>query len=436
MYASTANVNKKADVPSDELLLLHRKDQQLQEILQELLDAQADGLLAGLGADSKDDGTPNGSPTPTTHSVRSLSLSPSPRTWRRKLGLGAARREIWKTILECAAVKALIKEELQNSDTILDQLDRWSRKRAGLRKEIAAIEEEDIGVKTQTLKEEATHLQAEITDMEQRLLQMRTRHGQLLDEIADSENSVQSKLSTYRTSLAFLEKDVQAFLKNPPIQSGIQSRRDDTFLSLPPTRRTLEMAKDYWEAEYTALKRRRKVARRGCTALEEGAVVWKEVIAEIISFEKFLKQEANVLVPSANGKGKGRVATEPADLLSRMDSAISLIEEKYKLATSKKWRLLEVAIGTELEAINQAREMLEDTFSSAHDAHLDEELEGWAAPSRHASHDSASHQDEHQEPVEGVLDAHSAGLHQAMYETDEDEPSADLMISHQDDDTD
>jgi hypothetical protein len=415
-------------MPSDELLLLQRKEQQLQDTLQELLDAQSEGLMAGMGAD---DGASTNSLTHTTHSMRSLNLSPSPLSQGKKLSLGRARREIWKTILDCAAIKreedALLKSEQQDHHAILEDLEQWEYKKSGLRKEIESIEKEDIGVRTRALKEQADKLQQEITDTEQRLSRMRTQHRQLLDEISDMDNSVQSKLSTYKSSLAMLEKDVQTFLKSPPIKTGLYSRRDSTFLSLPTDRRTLEMAREYWDGEYTATKRRRKTVRKGQAALEDGAVMWKEVVTEITVFERFLKQETSGL--GKDGKGKGP-ATEPADLLARMDETILSIEGKLKEAESKNWKLLEVCIGAELEAFRQGRDMLEDAFSQAQDNNRN--VENWAKNSGH-EHSELEHEDGGHEDAD-VVEAQNGGVLQPLYDTDED-PSPDLMISHQDDDS-
>jgi hypothetical protein len=424
MYSSTVEPPKrKSDAPSDELLLLQRKEQQLQEILQELLDAQSEGLMAGMGAD---DGESTSSLSQTTYSMHSVNLSAPASGQRKKISLGRARREIWRTILECAAVKAeenaLLEAEQHDSLDMLDDIKVWERKRAGLRKEIESIEHEDVGVRTRALKEQADQLQQEITETEQRLSRMRTQHRQLLDEISDMDNSVQSKLSTYKSSLAILEKDVQNFLRNPPIKQSLHSRRDSTFLTLPSNRRTLEMARDYWESEYKATKRRWKNVRRGQTALEEGAVVWKDVITEITGFEKFLKQESSSI--GQNEKGKA-AATEPPDILAKMDETIISIEAKLKDVESKNWKLLEVCIGAELEAFKQGREMLADAFSAAHSSNLD--VEAWASTSGHGA--SGFQQDED----DASLDVHDDGLLQPLYDSDND-PSPDLMVSHQKDD--
>lgn len=419
----------KSDLPSsDDLIILRRREQALHQTLQDLLDAQGEGLLAGLGATLPDDHVSAGSLTPTTtQSVRSNSISPRPATRRqRKPALGATRRAIWKAILECASLKAeedaLAKEELEENHFILEQLEGWQNKKEGLRKTITDIESEDTKAKSQSLKEEANRLQDEINEMELRLAQMRTKHRKVLDEIGETENSVQSKLSSYQASLDLLEKDIGYFLANPPTRTS----KDSTFMALPPKRRTLEMAKEYWETEYTQMKRSRKSAKRDRIALEEGAVVWKDVVAEILSFERFLAVEMGSMNQSMLDTHTSS-KSGPGEILTRMNSTMKFIEDRLRLAEKKNWRLLEACIGAELEAFKQGRNMLEQMFSGAEDS-----------PPEVLERGDLKHGDEIGDGEElGVLqNAHSLGLRQNMYDTDDDGPSADLMVSRRDDDTD
>jgi hypothetical protein len=413
----------KSDLPpSDDLVVLRRREKSLHQTLQDLLDAQGEGLLAGLGATLPDDHVSADSLTPTTNrSIRSNSLSPRPSPRRQKKpALGTTRRAIWKTILECASLKAeedaLVKEELEGNHLILEQLEGWENKREGLRKTITDIESEDTKAKVQSLKEEANHLQDEINDMELRLAQMRTRHRKILDEIDEKENSVQSKLSSYQASLDLLEKDIGWFLANPPPRTP----KDSTFMTLPPKRRTLEMAKEYWEAEYTQMKRSRKSAKRDRVALEEGAAVWKDVVAEILSFERFLAGEMENMSQSMRDNHNRKSA--PSHILSKMNATIKFIEDRLQLAEKKKWRLLEACIGAELEAFKQGRDIIQPTSSSAEDSPLEE-----------SNREEVGHQET--EELVGVVDTHSASLHQNIYDTDDDGPSPDLMVSRQEDDT-
>ncbi|KAF2436826.1 hypothetical protein EJ08DRAFT_644422 [Tothia fuscella] len=451
MPSTAAAQMRRSDTPSDDLFMLQKKEELLQETLQELLDAQADGLLAGLGNAPTDDISSAGNLTPTTQSMRSLSLSPTPQGARRKLGLGPARRAIWKTILECAAVKeqqdAIIHDGIEENHAILEELGHWDSRGKELRKQMHTLEGEDTAAKSQSLQTEADTLQQEITDTEQRLARMRTRHRQLINEISDLDNSVQSKLSSYKSSLAMLEKDVETFLAKPPIRTSLTTRKDDSiFITLPPKRRTLEMAKDYWEEEYTTLKRHRKAIMKDRTALEQGAIIWKNTIAEITLFEKFLQKESKNLA-AMQGKGKSRAntsspAADPADIISRMESTLSTIQDNFKVAQSRKWRLLEVCIGAELETFIQAKEMLEATFfeSQRQDSHSQSGLENWMEDSQHGGLGFEQDDDEDGDVPGELLEGHHEGdlvdVDDEGQDTSNDDPSADLMVSRRVDESD
>jgi len=307
----------------------------------------------------------------------------------------------------------------------LDKLETWENKRTGLLKEISSIEGQDPVAQTQSLKQEANNLQDEIKDMELRLSQMKTRHRQLLNEITDMENSVESKLSSYKSSLSLLQKDVQSFLDHPPARDRQRATETSTFLALPPKRRTLEMAKEYWENDYTKLKQRLRSVRKDHTALEEGAIVWKDVVTKLTSFERFLRGEMkNIGNGNQVGKGKERAKSDPETILSRMDTTIQFVEDKLSLAESKKWSLLMICIGAELEAFREGRRIFEHIFSSAGDTQL---------------HESSRHQKDpfetDDESNDGTVNALNASLHQSMYDTDDDGPGPDLMMTHQEEDT-
>lgn len=425
---------------SEDLNVLRRKEKALHLTLQELLDEQSEGLLAGLGMKGSDEDQGGRSILTTTLNLRSNSLSPRPTHRRqRKPALGTTRRAIWKAIVECAELKAeedaLVKEELEENRFILEQLEGWDVKREGLHKTIEKIGGEDSKAKAQALKEEAVSLHEEILDLNARLAQMKTRHRQILEEVDELENEGQSKLSSYKASLDLVEKDITYFLKNPPTSA----RKESTFIALPPKRRTLEMAKEYWETECTQMERNRKSAKRDRKALEEGAVVWKDVVAEILSFERFLAKEMgnmNQSMLDAQISSPTEPKTDPAGILSRMNAVMKFIEDRLRLAEKKKWRLLEACIGAELEAFKQGKDILEQTFSEGKVEVKDERKEDEDSPPEELFREDADPQ-ELGEGLLGNLGANGSGLQQqSLYDTDDDGPSADLMVSRGGDDTD
>ncbi len=419
---------------SYDLVALQRRERYYQQKLQDLLDAQSDGLIAGLEEAFPDDEESIDTPTQTTYSLRSNSLSPAPQARKKKRSLGSARRAIWKTVLNCADVKkeedALLKQELSNNQAVLQQLESWFSKRHGLREKIRTIENEDTNAGSSSLKEEATRLESEIQDMEVRLVQMKTRHRRLVNEIADVGNSVQSKLSSFKTSLSILEQDVQSFLESPPAKDD-RSNTESAFLALPPKRRTLEMAREHWQSDIDELKKQRRAVRRDRAALEDGAAVWKNVVGEITDFEHSLRKQTAELAQQFPALGKSKTSAapvSPAELLKRMDSVSRSVEEKLSLAHKKQWRLLEICIEAELQALQQGKEMLEETFGLAREQtesaaeDMEEEPE-----SEQASIQSSSTRDLFSSATEGYTKSnatmsHSAALRKSMYEDDEPDP--------------
>jgi hypothetical protein len=202
------------------------------------------------------------------------------------------------------------------------------------------------------------------------------------------------------------------------------------------------MAKDYWTARSTSLSKQQKAAARDRAALEEGAVVWKEVVEEITSFEQYLREETKNLAPSSarNSKGKaksgsGRTSPSPTNLLDKMDRTIHFVDLKLIHAVSKKWNLLEVCVGAELEALRQGKELLEESLGLADDDPLAKTLTGTSALS------SENPVSEEVNVEEASLGRAGAGtgieelgrrdepLMRGMYDTDDDGPDEGIMFS-------
>ncbi|KAK5019116.1 hypothetical protein LTR39_000580 [Cryomyces antarcticus] len=407
----------------DTMLAMERREKHLQHDLQFLLDAQAEGLMAGLGGEVPDDLASNGSSTPTAQSIRSSRVVPVRQPVQKKIGLRGARRGIWRAIRELAEIKAeeaaMLQEDMDRNHMVLSQIEGWEKKREGLDKQIEDIRDNEDGSRAQSLKHEADSLQNEINEMELRLSEMRTRHRLITAELSVIENSVQSKLSSYTASLSLLDSQVQNFLARPPVQLSKSPTTSSSFLSLPPKRRTLYMAKDHWTAENAALQKRREKTEIELEALQEGAVVWKDAVHEVTDFEKRLQESM-------------RTAPSPEELLSQMGQTVTQLESKLKLAETRNWKLLVCCIGAELEAFRQGREILESTLSSGHDAGGTQE-QGESSPD--SPEDSRSGGSDIHE-LDAAFDNGHPSLGGRTYDTEDDEPDPELLISHQDTDTD
>lgn len=270
----------------DHLLALQRRARHLEHQLQELLDAQADAILANLHPEAPtDDRFSSGSATPTVSSIRASSRASStfPENGRkpRKISLNTARRGIYKRIRELASIKA---EELDFLDSergtvheIWSRTEHWSQKRTGLLNRIQGIETQGAGSQVENMKTEARELEREIRSKEEELARLKTKHRRLQNEIADTENSVDARLASYKTALELLDKEVANFLARPPDAEHLPLE-PAPFLTLPPKRRTLDMATEFWQEEHTRLEEKCEEVDVERVALEEGSGLWKSVV--------------------------------------------------------------------------------------------------------------------------------------------------------------
>ncbi|KAF1841739.1 uncharacterized protein K460DRAFT_369743 [Cucurbitaria berberidis CBS 394.84] len=419
----------------DGLLALQRRARHLEQQLQELLDAQADALMGALsGKDTiPEDLVSNGSTTPTVSSVRSTDRSAEngnneymPR--KQKVGLNAARLGISRRIRRLASVRAeeldLLDEDLRNLQLTLENTEAWSQKRLRLENKIKDIEGESVGARAQTLQIEASKLEQEIRQKEEELWALKRRHRRILDELADTENSVEAKLSSYKTSLSLLDREISSFLARPPNANHV-SLSSSPFLSLPAKRRTLEMAREYWQDEYTRLAEKCEEVDTDRSALDEGAFMWNDVVKKVADYETSLQ--------SYMQQAGRRDSPDSSKLLEQMESTIRYLEEKSDLASSRSWNLLVCAIGAELEAFKQGKEVLEEALGMRRKG------------KEKAVETLLDHDDFHSAPNEemtgsairiGRSPPKSVPPKQHLFDTDDEDPDPELMISHQDTDTD
>ncbi|KAI9870630.1 MAG: hypothetical protein M1823_008683, partial [Watsoniomyces obsoletus] len=123
-------------------------------------------------------------------------------------------------VRQLAGVRAeeldLLDEDLRELQITVEKTEAWTQKRSRLEKKIRDIEGEDAGAKTQTLQKEASKLEQEIRQKEEELWALKRRHKRVLDDLADSQNSIEARLSSYKTSLSLLDREVSGFLARPP----------------------------------------------------------------------------------------------------------------------------------------------------------------------------------------------------------------------------
>ncbi|KAK5704708.1 hypothetical protein LTR17_021664 [Elasticomyces elasticus] len=346
------------------------RQSELQADLQFLLDAQAEGLVQGWEGGVPDDHTSTGSTTPTAQSVRSNSGRRKARPLRKKPGLRSARKGIYNSILALSAVKAeelrAIDVETREKEDTLSQIDEWEQKRQGLEEATRHVDESEDTVRFQRLRQEADVLQEEINSVELQLADLKARQRKLLRHAEQAENAVQAKLASYTSSLSLLEADVKSFLSSTHGGSRTQDASASVW-KLPSKRRTLDMAREQWIAEKDHLQEDRASVEHERAALIEGAAAWKEVITHVADFEKQMRSSMTNLSSSQSAWDE-----EPSpsndnpeqlrELLGNLDSVLGHVETQFAIATDRDWKLLIAAIGAELDALRQGRQILQNVL--------------------------------------------------------------------------
>ena len=411
--------------------LQHRQGE-LEADLQFLLDAQAEGLVRGLEGGLSDDHTSTGSTTPTAQSVRSTSARRAAQPVRRKPGLRSARKGIHNSILALSAVKDEelygLGDDVREKDQTLEQIDEWEKKRRGLQEAQTSVESNEDTVRVQRLQQEADALQQEINAVELQLLDMRTRRRKITRKVAAIDNSVQAKMASYTSSLRMLEEDVQKFLFVSPTETSTRAMSQDgkaSMWQLPPKRRTLDMARQQWTEEREIVVRQCESVEHEKAALNEGAALWKDVVSQLTNFERRLRMEMTKQSAASSDSGASDGLREVFD---HMQSLTETLETKLELAKGRSWNLLIAAIGAELDALKQGRQLLENVLGITvqQSQKLVDTQDGSSGDPRSSDGDEIRELDKSFE---------TARRRRVSSTDSEDEPDPELLFSKQDTDT-
>ncbi|EXJ65462.1 hypothetical protein A1O7_01803 [Cladophialophora yegresii CBS 114405] len=368
----------------DPFLQVERASKDLERTFQSLLDAQSKGLSAGgIGSEEADELSSVGSPTPTP-SVATTPLSSGPgarpktvpirQPKPKKITLRGARRALEKSMCEFAALKqhelSLIDQEVVARDNATKQASDLRDRRQLLENDIHRIKsaEEPVNLRTQV-----EGVEQEIQHLEATLLELRSKHRVLVNQLREVESSRDSELSSYTASLALNESQVKSFLKRPPVLQSLNAAQEPGMYALRPERRTLQMAQEQWSNEVEALARRKANVETEKSALEEGSKLWRDATQRIREFEKDLKTHTRDLAAQSqsqihqssldNGASQSKTSTDLSMtvVLDKLSALISSLESDLQHAEANNWNLLICAIGAELAAFEQARDLLQET---------------------------------------------------------------------------
>lgn len=363
-------------VGMDPLLVLERRERALQAELQNLLDAQSAGLVQGFGGSSAqtDASSDAGSSTPTTRSIDGRERSRDKREGRggvvpvrqpkkKPLSLRGARKGLLRDMGSLVEVKneegAILEGEIARREKVLTRVAEWEMRIEGVRKQLSSYtgsgseEESSAGTEEDSelaeLKTEERAVDNEIREMEDRLAQMQARKRWLGERIKEGVNRREARLSSYRGALKEVEVEVKSFLARPPIQASVVMGGEDGFTSLPSNRRTLGLAKEWWNKEVSTLQTRREEVETEKQALEDGARIWAESINIVVEFEDELRRQMT------SGGGDPAMLREQ---IEKMGAVIKELEGTRALVESKGWNLLICAVGAELEAFKEGEAIL------------------------------------------------------------------------------
>ncbi|KAF5025846.1 hypothetical protein F66182_2068 [Fusarium sp. NRRL 66182] len=418
---------------------LQRREKALERDIQQLLDLQASGLVAGGGDGGSesnfgsDTGTGESTfySTATSRSRMANSLHMPTRSTpdgnvipvrqpasKKPRGLKSARAGLRRSMAALSDLKA---EEDTHLDTALAQrkdalayLEKMSKRRDDIYAELHALEDDEqepLGQELRELGVEQQALDHDIRLLEEKLVGMRNRRRWVREKMEDVRNRREAGLSGYRAAGRDVDMEVRTLMHRPPIapldvdalgsggepqsKGNLDMLRGTEFLQLRPERRTVEMARTWWQGEIEVLERRKIQIVEDRQALIEGSEVWSEVTGLIAEFETRLRE----LVKAGQA---GDADEEPRrdairDQLSKMDAVVEALEHRLQLAETKHWNLLICAIGAELEAFIEAKAVFNATFGVlAHPATTEESPKpnGSADAAEDASQESRESRDE------------------------------------------
>ncbi|KAI5274954.1 hypothetical protein E4T47_02063 [Aureobasidium subglaciale] len=427
----------------DNLLLFRRKQCELEAHLQLLLDAQADALLSGLDAPlSEDDALSTGSSTPTASALNSKSR---PSTKPEKIGLRHARVGLYATIRRLAQLKAqesqYLAPSLDHFASIVDQLDVWQKKSNALRSRANQIRSGDDHKRALDLHKQADDMQIEIGELEARLSRLKDDQRKLRAEAQEIDNTVDARLTSYTTSLALVEDSVQGFLHDASSshRTAVINVTDmERFWQAPPQSRTLTSAKDVFSRERDSLLEKRRISDTEREALEEGAIVWRDVVKQVSTFERTLARAMSQM--SKQSQPQSGSPTETKELLTMLEQTTTELESRHKLAEARNWKLLVAAIGAELEAFLKGKQILEAALAAVSGDPDVEDSRGTSSSSGHLEGTQTPRGGKH-DGGEAIRDLDKAFAAKrptpsiSDTDTEDDGPDPELLVSHQDTDT-
>ncbi|KAK5082718.1 hypothetical protein LTR05_006598 [Lithohypha guttulata] len=342
----------------DPFLAVDRAAATLQRTIQYLLDFQSQALSG-----RHNDGSTSAQSTAEHSSFLSIDahpqfqVTPVRQPPKQRITLQGARRGIARSMQDFAGVKdeelTITKGELAHREMALSKVSEFQVQKEAIEHEIRTLNERAKGSESRVLREQATAIEREVLELENRIMELKAQQRHLVGRATQIENAAASELSSYEGTLAAIERDTRLFLRRPPVKQGLGRKNLDSaehsqdMYALRPERRTLQLAKEQWVSELELLKAHQMDVERKRDALLQGSKLWKESILKVNNFEQGLRNRM-----------RSGDASLSSDLVSSLNTTMHFLQSNLEMAKSRNWNLLICAIGTELEAFQQAKDLL------------------------------------------------------------------------------
>ncbi|KAI5918666.1 hypothetical protein F4810DRAFT_563365 [Camillea tinctor] len=373
---------------------IQRRERQMHQELQKLLDAQSAALereMRDLSKDNKQASTPRSSSVSVKSSPPGGYVVPVRQPKKRPLSKREARVGITRCMSMLLDLKneedAYIATALAERKAALSRLGNLSTQKRSITAEMEAIEaDRDQPIKSDIKMMEQQHrtVVEDIEKCERRLRELKKEKAILENKIQETKSIRDSTLSGYQGALRECDRGIYDIMKWPGVEvlevDDLVAQDEDLkalvdkhisgyqFLSLRPERRTMDMAKDWWEGEVHILERRKAAVDKERIALEEGSQLWRDTLRLLSAQDAQLSFSMGVIAKYSYQQLTPEFS-EPGEILQKQyklcKTTIKELEDLYGYTEAQGWNLLVAAIGAELEFFAGLKSHLGETLEIA-----------------------------------------------------------------------
>ena len=213
------------------------------------------------------------------------------------------------------------------------------------------------------LADEEQEVERELKAAEERVGELRMKRERVRRKTSEAENRLETRLSSWKGSLREVERETESLVQATPRPKGMGAEK------------TLETVSEAVEKECSLLVTDIEAADREKEACLQGGKLWRSVIQTISRVEDGLRDALSGRSESPPSEGQGeceflsiqgyrsndKQRTKEdgmTNILNLLSSAITSLQPVLQTAEDRDWRFLTCAIGAELEALREGKEML------------------------------------------------------------------------------